>query len=51
MFDNGNMPNLEKLNLAGADIMDRRDDDEPCVIKALARNCPRLKYIDLYKGK
>ena len=52
---------LEKLSLAGSDLMDccypRRDrkgdigNVDDMVIKTIALNCPRLKYIDLYKGK
>ena len=52
---------LEKLSLAGSDLVDCREprhdrkDDQGNVddkaIKTIALNCPRLKYIDLYKGK
>ena len=52
---------LEKLSLAGSDLVDcrypRRDRKGDCgnvddrAIKTIALNCPRLKYIDLYKGK
>ena len=51
LFQNENLKLLEKLSLAGSEIMDRHDDnpnDE--VLKTIASNCPRLKYIDLYKG-
>ena len=45
-FENKNMEKLEKLSLAGCESL--MDNDQ--VIRAIALNCPRLKYIDLYKG-
>ena len=53
LFATENMKNLENLCLDGSDALymnEEKEDDIIDIFKAIATNCPRLKYLSLNKG-